>query len=325
MDFAKKRLVDIQYDRNQMSFIRGKFRVQGDVLEVFPAYEETAIRIEWWGDTIERITRFDPITGEVLGDLPEITIYPASHYVASDERMKHAIVGIEEELQERLALLESAGQAPRGRAPADAHQLRPRDAPGGRVLLGHRELLAPHRRPPARGGPVHAAGLLPRRLALRAGRVARDRAPDPRDVRRRQDAEGDAGRVRLPPAERAGQPAAAIRGVHEEGEPDRLHVGDAQPVRAPDVAARGRADRPAHGADRPGSPGPPDEGAGGRPDRGDPPPCGGRPAGPGHHAHEEDGRGSDRLPARDGGPGPVPALGGGHDPADPDHPRPAAR
>ncbi len=110
MDFAKKRLVDIQYDRNQMSFIRGKFRVQGDVLEVFPAYEETAIRIEWWGDTIERITRFDPITGEVLADLPEITIYPASHYVASDERMKHAIVGIEEELQERLALLESGGK-----------------------------------------------------------------------------------------------------------------------------------------------------------------------------------------------------------------------
>jgi len=84
--------------------------VQGDVMEVFPAYEETAVRIEWWGDAIERITRFDPITGEVLGDLPEITVYPATHYVASDERMKRAIVDIEEELKERLAYLEAQGK-----------------------------------------------------------------------------------------------------------------------------------------------------------------------------------------------------------------------
>jgi excinuclease ABC subunit B len=110
MDFAKKRLVDIQYERNQVSFTRGRFRVQGDVLEVFPAYEETAVRIEWWGDEIERITRFDPITGEVLGELPEITVYPATHYVASDERMKDAVVGIEDELRERLASLESQGK-----------------------------------------------------------------------------------------------------------------------------------------------------------------------------------------------------------------------
>src|SRR5687768_2505859 len=72
MQWAKQRLVDIQYQRNQASFARGKFRVQGDVLEVHPSYEETAVRIEWWGDQIERITRFDPITGEVLGDLSEI-------------------------------------------------------------------------------------------------------------------------------------------------------------------------------------------------------------------------------------------------------------
>jgi len=109
-DFAMKRLVDIQYERNQVSFTRGKFRVQGDVMEVFPAYEETAIRIEWWGEDIERITRFDPITGEVLGELSEITVYPATHYVASEERMKHAVVSIEEELRERLALLDSQGK-----------------------------------------------------------------------------------------------------------------------------------------------------------------------------------------------------------------------
>jgi len=107
MEWSKQRLVDIQYLRNQANLARGKFRVQGDVLEVHPSYEETAVRIEWWGDTIERITRFDPLTGEVLGDLTEITVFPASHYVASDERMKQAVVGIEEELRDRLALLES--------------------------------------------------------------------------------------------------------------------------------------------------------------------------------------------------------------------------
>jgi excinuclease ABC subunit B len=110
LEWAKQRLVDIQYQRNQQSLARGKFRVQGDVLEVHPSYEETAVRVEWWGDQIERITRFDPVTGEILVELPEITVYPASHYVASDERMKRAIVTIEEELGERLAWLEGQGK-----------------------------------------------------------------------------------------------------------------------------------------------------------------------------------------------------------------------
>ena len=109
-DFAIKRLVDIQYERNQVSFTRGKFRVQGDTIEVFPAYDETAIRIEMWGDDVERILRLDTLTGEILGELPEITIYPATHYVASEERMKAAIATIEQELAERLAEFETAGK-----------------------------------------------------------------------------------------------------------------------------------------------------------------------------------------------------------------------
>jgi excinuclease ABC subunit B len=106
-DFAIKRLVTIQYDRNQVNLARGKFRVMGDTLEVHPAYEETAYRIEFWGDQVEKMTRFDPVTGEVIGELGELWIYPATHYVASEERMKVAIGTIEEELQERLAYLES--------------------------------------------------------------------------------------------------------------------------------------------------------------------------------------------------------------------------
>jgi excinuclease ABC subunit B len=109
-DFAITRLVKIMYERNQVNFVRGKFRVQGDTLEVFPAYEETAVRVEFWGDDVERITRFDPLTGEVLGELSEVWIYPATHYVASDQRMQRAIAGIDKELKERLGQLESQGK-----------------------------------------------------------------------------------------------------------------------------------------------------------------------------------------------------------------------
>src|SRR5438045_4352456 len=106
-DFAIQRLVDIQYDRNQVNFVRGKFHVPVDTIGDFPAYEETAVRIEWWGDEIERITSFDTLTGEIIAELPEITIYPATHYVTSKDRMKMAIASIEQELGERLAKLES--------------------------------------------------------------------------------------------------------------------------------------------------------------------------------------------------------------------------
>jgi len=109
-EFAMRRLVDIQYKRNNLSRARGTFRVQGDTLEVFPPYEQVGFRIEWWGDTVQRIMRFDPITGELLDELTETTIFPATHYVASEERMKHALVSIEEELHERLAQLELQGK-----------------------------------------------------------------------------------------------------------------------------------------------------------------------------------------------------------------------
>jgi excinuclease ABC subunit B len=108
LEFAMQRLVDIQYQRNNVSRARGTFRVQGDTLEVFPTYEQTGYRIEWWGETIERISRFDPITGELLTDtITDLTTFPASHYVTNEDKMKHAIVTIEEELQQRLAELES--------------------------------------------------------------------------------------------------------------------------------------------------------------------------------------------------------------------------
>ncbi|MGZ5296401.1 MAG: excinuclease ABC subunit UvrB [Actinomycetota bacterium] len=110
LEFAMQRLVDIQYKRNQVSRARGTFRVTGDTLEVFPPYDQTGTRIEWWGDTIQRVTQFDPLTGEIVGELTETTVFPASHYVASDERMKRALGTIEEELHQRLTELHDQGK-----------------------------------------------------------------------------------------------------------------------------------------------------------------------------------------------------------------------
>ncbi len=105
---AIRRLVDIQYERNEVSLTRGKFRVRGDTLDVFPAYEETVARVEFFGDEVDRILQMDPITGEVIGELGELWVFPASHYVTSRDRMERAIVGIEEELAGRLKELEEA-------------------------------------------------------------------------------------------------------------------------------------------------------------------------------------------------------------------------
>jgi excinuclease ABC subunit B len=105
-----RRLVDMQYERNDMNLIRGKFRVRGDTIEVHPAYEEHVVRVELFGDEIERIVSIDPLTGEQLGELKDLVIFPATHYVAGDERMKRALGQIESELQERLALFESQGK-----------------------------------------------------------------------------------------------------------------------------------------------------------------------------------------------------------------------
>jgi excinuclease ABC subunit B len=101
------RLVDLQYDRNDMTLGRGNFRVRGDTIEVHPAYEETVTRLEMFGDTVERISVVDPVTGETLRDLSEVVVFPATHYVAGEERMRVAMEGIEKELAERLQVFES--------------------------------------------------------------------------------------------------------------------------------------------------------------------------------------------------------------------------
>jgi len=109
-DAILRKLVDIYYTRNDLNFTRGRFRVRGDTLEVFPAYEERAMRLEFFGDEVERILVMDPVTGEIVGERDELLVFPASHYVAGSERMRRAIAAIEVELAERLQQLEGEGK-----------------------------------------------------------------------------------------------------------------------------------------------------------------------------------------------------------------------
>jgi len=105
------RLVDIQYNRNDINFTRGTFRVRGDVVEIFPASNsDKAIRVEFFGDEIERITEIDVLTGEIVGQRDHVAIFPASHYVTREEKMRLAVQSIQTELEERLAELRAAGK-----------------------------------------------------------------------------------------------------------------------------------------------------------------------------------------------------------------------
>jgi excinuclease ABC subunit B len=104
---AVRRLVDMQYERNDMNLVRGKFRLRGDSLTIHPSYDELAVRIDFWGDAIERIVQLDPLTGEMLDEKDRIDIYPAKHFVTSKDKLAAAIADIEQELEERLAELKA--------------------------------------------------------------------------------------------------------------------------------------------------------------------------------------------------------------------------
>ena len=107
---AMRRLVMLQYNRSEVSLTRGRFRVKGDTLDIFPAYQEHVVRVEYFGDEVERIVSLNPITGEVLSEMSEINVFPATHYVTPEERMAEAVRGIQRELAGRLAELESEGK-----------------------------------------------------------------------------------------------------------------------------------------------------------------------------------------------------------------------
>jgi len=110
-----RQLIDMQYERNDYDLARGRFRVRGDTIEILPAYEDgVGIRVEFWGDEVERIIQLDPLTGEVLAQRDDIEIYPAKHFVTSAEKMELALVDIETELQDRLSELDAQGKGLEG-------------------------------------------------------------------------------------------------------------------------------------------------------------------------------------------------------------------
>ena len=174
-DVMLRKLIDIQYVRNDTLLGRGRFRVKGDVIEIQPAYTETAYRISMFGDEVEQITHFDPLTGEVFAKLDTITVFPATQYVTSKPTIERA-AGRDQ------ARARAAGGAVRGRGPdargapdPPAHRVRPGDDAGARLLQRDRELLADPRRAAAGLGAAHAARLLPLRLRRLRRRVAPDR------------------------------------------------------------------------------------------------------------------------------------------------------
>ena len=105
-----RQLIDMQYERNDFDLARGRFRIRGDTMEILPAYEEVGVRIEFWGDQVERIIQLDPLTGEVLAERDDIEIYPAKHFVTTQEKLVSAMVDIEKELAEQLDLLNAQGK-----------------------------------------------------------------------------------------------------------------------------------------------------------------------------------------------------------------------
>src|SRR6058998_201638 len=109
-DKLLRKFVDVQYTRNDLAFTRGTFRVRGDTVEVFPVYEELAVRIQMFGDEVEAISTLHPLTGEVISNDKTMFVFPATHYVAGPERMERAIGGIESELEARLAEMEKQGK-----------------------------------------------------------------------------------------------------------------------------------------------------------------------------------------------------------------------
>ena len=231
---------------------RANFRVRGETLEVFPAYAETAYRATFFGDEVERLQHFDPLTGELIeDDLEHVAIWPASHYNVKDGTIERAVEEIGRELNERCAAARGRGQAARVAPPAPAHAVRHGDAARDGLLQRHRELLAHPRRPRARLAAVLPDRLLPRRLPVLHRRVAPDRPADRRHVRtatararRRSSTTASGCRARWTTARRRSTSA-----VDHAAGPVRL--GDAGRLRAQPLGRDRRADRPPDGHRRP--------------------------------------------------------------------------
>ena len=320
-----RQLIAMQYQRNDTILTRGTFRVKGEVLEVFPAYAESAYRIQLFGDEVESITHFDPLTGEVLDEVDHVSVWPATHYVTKEETIERAVDQIRFELEEQIAVVRGAGQGARGAPAAAADPVRPRDAEGARLLQRDRELLADPRRPRPPAPPPHTLiDYFPSDFVVFIDE-SHQTMPQIGGMY-----EGDRSRkltlvdhgFRLPSAI-DNRPLKFDEFLERVGQVVMVSAtpGEFERTKASGSSSRSSA--------RPGSSIPRSRSARRKnqiddlmnevrvtAER--------KRAGAGHDADEEDVRGPDRVPARARLPRPLPALRGRHDRADPDHPRPAA-
>ena len=230
-DQILRKLVEIQYERNDHEFARGAFRVRGDIVEVCPSYEDTAVRIELFGDEVDELVdvrsadRQDAEAARQGGDLSED---PLRHFSRPDQAGGRNDQG-RADLVSRAARV--GRQGARSAPAAPAHDVRSRDDQGDRLLPRDRELRAPSHRPRAGAAAADAARLPAGRRADDRRREPPDGAADPRHVSRRPLAQGGAGRLRVPPALGARQPAAQLRGVGNPCRPDDVRLGDARSLR----------------------------------------------------------------------------------------------
>ena len=245
-----RKLVEIQYERNDVEFGRGTFRVRGDTIEVHPSYEEHALRIDLFGDEIDELVAIDPLTGKTLRHHDRISIFPKSIYVTSRDNTKRAVETIKAELEQRRGDLEREGKL------LEAQRLHQRTMFDLEMIreIGYCHGIENYSRHltgrDAGRAAADAARLPAQGRRDRRRREPPDRAAGARHVRRRPVAQGSAGVVRLPAAVGARQPAAELRGVGAARRPGRLRLGDAGAVRAAQVRRRRRrADHPADRAD----------------------------------------------------------------------------
>ena len=239
-------LVRIQYARNDLSFEQGTFRVRGDSIEIFPAYAEQAIRIELWGDEVERISKINPLTGETICQLEQCAIYPAKHFVTERSKIERAVAAIRAELAARLIELKAAGKL------LEAQRLESRTGFDVEMLLevgtcAGIENYSRHlsgRRPGER--PACLFDYFPPEFLVVVDESHVTLPADRRHVQRRPGTQDHPRRVRLPAPIGARQPAAPVRRIHGPRSADDQRLGDAGRLRAWAVAGRrGRTDHPA--------------------------------------------------------------------------------
>ncbi len=299
-DKLLRQLIDLQFERNDIDFHRGTFRVRGDTLDIMPANSETAVRIEFWGDEVERIVELDPLTGEILLNRTAVDIYPAKHFVTTKDKLAGAVRSIQDELGERLRELEAKDKV------LEAARLKQRTMYDLEMLgeVGYCSGIENYSRHMDGRSPGQTPWTLfdyfPDDFLLFVDE-SHISLPQVRGMykgdRSRKETLVDFG-FRLPSA--LDNRPTAVRGVRAARLPGDLRLGHPRPLRARAQRADRRADHPAHRPGRPDHRGAAQQGPGGRPGGRDPQARREGPARPRHHPHQAHGRGPGRLPQGDG-------------------------